>query len=156
MRLRLDGTADNSGWGAAASGAATRRKWPMVVADRQARPMGWESAWCASDWARPESILISNISLLGALCKMAKLSFLISKNYQNFWGGRINKKEQLFFWAQIEIPNGFWITNSRKKQDLNFVWIFKGINNFGKIPIIHQNYLLYELQEYKFRRHHLH
>jgi hypothetical protein len=43
---------------------------------------------------------------------MEKLVFPNSKNYQNVFGGRINQKEQLSFWEQIQISNGFWITNS--------------------------------------------
>jgi hypothetical protein len=38
---------------------------------------------------------------------MAKRLFPDSKNYQKFWGGKINEKEQLLFWAQIQISNGF-------------------------------------------------
>jgi hypothetical protein len=67
---------------------------------------------------------------------MAKLPFPDSQNYQIFWGGRINKNEQLSIWAQIQIPN------LGSKQDLNMALIFKGMIPFGKNPIIHQNYLL--------------
>jgi hypothetical protein len=35
---------------------------------------------------------------------MAKLSFPNSTNYQNFWGGRMNQKEQLSVWAKIQNP----------------------------------------------------
>jgi hypothetical protein len=38
---------------------------------------------------------------------MAKLPLLNTKNYQNVWSGKINKKDQLSVWAQIQIPNGF-------------------------------------------------
>jgi hypothetical protein len=55
-----------------------------------------------------------------------------SKNYQNFWGDRINKKEQLSYSEQLQILNGFGITNWWSKQDLNLIWIFKGTNPFGK------------------------
>jgi hypothetical protein len=38
---------------------------------------------------------------------MAKLPFLNLKNYKKIWGDRINKIEQLYYWAQIQIPNDF-------------------------------------------------
>jgi hypothetical protein len=57
-----------------------------------------------------------------------------SKNFQNFWGGRMNKKEQLSFWAKIQNPNGVWIKNSGSNQYLKLVWIFKSTKPFGKNP----------------------
>jgi hypothetical protein len=68
----------------------------------------------------------------GKTCKMAKLPFLNSKNYQIICCGRINQREQLSFWTIIQIPNGFWITDSGLNQYLKFVWIFKRTKPFGK------------------------
>jgi hypothetical protein len=55
---------------------------------------------------RPNQFRFSSFSLSGALCKLANLPFLNSKNYQTFWGGK-KKMEQLYFGAQLQIPNGF-------------------------------------------------
>jgi hypothetical protein len=83
-------------------------------------------------WAQPKLISILNFSLLVEFCKLTKLPLSNSKIYLTFWGGRINKKEQLFFWAQIQNPNEFWITNLGSNQDLNLVWIFRGIKPLDK------------------------
>jgi hypothetical protein len=56
---------------------------------------------------RPNQFRFSSFSLSGALCKLTNLPFPNSKNYQTFWGGKKNKMEQLYFGAQLQIPNGF-------------------------------------------------
>jgi hypothetical protein len=70
-------------------------------------------------------------SVPAGFCKLTKLQFPNSKIYQILWGGKINKKERLSFWLKIQ-NLGFRITNSGIKQDLNLVWIFKGIKHLEK------------------------
>jgi hypothetical protein len=60
---------------------------------------------------RPNQFRFSSFSLSGALCKLANLPFLNSKNYQTFWGGKKkwnnftlghNFKFQMDFEVQIQ------------------------------------------------------
>jgi hypothetical protein len=77
-------------------------KWAGEGADRRAQLTWREGGRWLSSGPGPNPFLS-----MGTTCKMAKLTFPNSKNYQIFWGGRINKLEQLSFWEQIQIENGF-------------------------------------------------
>jgi hypothetical protein len=80
-------------------GVADHRAWARC----ESRPSaGW--------WVWPVIFFNLNFSSPVEFCKLTKLSFPNSKIHQ--LDDSLNKKEQLFFWDEIQITNGSWITNS--------------------------------------------
>jgi hypothetical protein len=71
--------------------------------------------------SRPGMFKDLNFSLPGKIWKIAKPTFPNSKIHHIFQGGSINQNEQLYFWDEMQITNGFGITKSGSEMDLNLV-----------------------------------